>query len=104
MSLNEETEQNLKNLLKIVHNQVDWNHFGQRSYKWDVYAHAIRAASNQESLPKFLDRLCDNLGIQSLQAPTELLQRLRVNQRVVLEALRKETMYWVALVIDEVQK
>jgi hypothetical protein len=91
-------------LLKIIHNSTDWAKICQKSYKWDVYAHALKAASNQETIPKFLDRACENLSIPSLQVQSELLQRLRVNQKPVLDALRKETMYWTALVADEVSK
>jgi uncharacterized protein YerC len=104
MSLNPEQETDLKNLLITVHNQTDWKRIsGYKNNKWDVFTHAIKAAGNQETIPKFLDRLCDNLSIQSIQVSTKLLQHLRGNQRLVLEAVRKETQFWVALVANEVQ-
>jgi hypothetical protein len=102
MSEQTEFEQDLKTLLVTVHNAVDWKKVSQRSYKWDVFTHAVQAAANQESVPKFLDRICENLSIQSIQAPADLLLRLRSNQRLILNALRKETQFWVALVAYEV--
>lgn len=90
-------EKDLAVLLKSVADRANWSCIGRRSDWMDVFSHKIKAAAHQPSVPRFVDRLCYSLGVQS---PTdavsaELIRRLDSQGADVLKALRKETIYYM---------
>lgn len=90
-------EEDLAVLLKSVADRANWSRIGRKSDWMDVFSHKIKAAAHQPSIPRFMDRLCYSLGVQS---PTdtvnaELIRRLDTQGPEVLKALRKETIYYL---------
>lgn len=95
-------EDDLAVLLKSVADRTNWSRIGRKSDWMDVFSHKIKAASHQPSIPRFVDRLCYSLGVQS---PTdtvsaELLRRLDAQGAEVLKALRKETIYYMLISLE----
>ncbi len=90
-------EKDLAVLLKSVADRANWCRIGRRSDWLDVFSHKIKAAAHQPSIPRFVDRLCYSLGVQSpTDAVTaELIRRLDSQGTEVLKALRKETIYYM---------
>ncbi|MFA5572714.1 MAG: hypothetical protein WDA42_06370 [Candidatus Bathyarchaeia archaeon] len=97
-TLNEKTEHDIALLLKAVHERANWKTIGRNSYADDVFSHKIKAAAYESSIPRFLDKLCYSLGVQSAAVPVELIKRLDADAKLVLRALAKETVYYVCLV------
>ena len=100
MSLSEETEKDISTLLRLVHDRANWKRIGRNSDKNDVYSHKIKAASHQQSIPRFMEKLCYSLGVQSIQVDTALVKRLETEREKVLNALRKETIYYMLLALE----
>ncbi len=96
--LSEETERDVALLLKAVRDRANWKTIGRNSYPDDVFSHKIKAAAYESSIPRFLDKLCYSLGVQSASVPVDLIKRLDGNAKAVLRALAKETVYYVCLV------
>lgn len=100
MSLNEETEKDVATLLKLVYDAANWKRIGRNSKKEDVFSHKIKAASHQQTIPRFMEKLCYSLGVQSVQADIVLVKRLEAQREKVLGALRKETIYYMLLSLE----
>ena len=100
MSLEKEVEQDLAALLKTVYDKANWKRIGRNSSKLDVFSHKIKAASHQESIPRFLDKLCYSLGVQSVDVPTEVIKQLDAQRGAVLKALRKETIFYMLTAVE----
>jgi hypothetical protein len=100
LSLAKEVERDLATLLRLVYDKANWKRIGRNSDPMDVFSHKIKAASHQESLPRFLDKLCYSLGVQSVEVPVELVRRLDANRGVVLKALRKETIFYMLTALE----
>lgn len=100
MSLAEEVERDLAMLLRLVYDRANWKRIGRNSDSLDVYSHKLKAASHQESIPRFLDKLCYSLGVQSVEVPTELIKRLDAQRNAVLKALRKETIFYMLTALE----
>lgn len=102
LSLRKETESDLKLLLRLVHDGANWKKIAGKRSKYDIYAHKIKAASLQNSVSTFLEKLCHSLGIQSVKVEVALLRRLEEDREAVLRALRRETIYYMLLATEEV--
>ena len=113
MSLNEETEKDIVLLLRAVYDRANWKTIGRRSYALDVFSHKIKAAAYESSIPRFLDKLCYSLGVQSIDVDSALVKKLdsltpviceycghQTGSNMVLKALAKETVYYVLLVAE----
>ena len=100
LSLAEEIEKDLAMLLRLVYDKANWKRIGRNSDPMDVFSHKIKAASHQESIPRFLDKLCYSLGVQSVEVPVDLVRRLDVQRGAVLKALRKETIFYMLSALE----
>jgi hypothetical protein len=47
-----------------------------------------------------MEKLCYSLGVQSIQVDTALVKRLETEREKVLNALRKETIYYMLLALE----
>ncbi len=104
LSLQKETESDLKLLLRLVHDTANWKKIAGKRSKYDIYAHKIKAASLQNSISTFLEKLCHSLGIQSVKVEIAVLRRLEADRDAVLRALRRETIYYMLLSTEEVNE
>lgn len=100
LSLKEETENNLKNLLRTIHDNANWKKLAKARSKNDIFAHKIKAASHQQTITIFMEKLCHSLGIQSIQIDTAIIKQLETEQEAVLKAVRKETIYYMLLALE----
>jgi hypothetical protein len=100
MSLNLEQEKDLTILLKMVYDRANWKRIGKNSYVLDVFSHKIKAASHQQSITTFMEKLCYSLGVQSIDVNPKLVTKLNRESNTVLKALRKETIYYMLLAME----
>ncbi len=100
MSLKEETEKDILTLLRLVYDRADWKQIGRRNNKYDVFSHKIKAASHQQNIKRFLNKLTYSLGVQSIPISPDLIKRLEAEQSKVLDSLRKEQVYYVACIAE----
>lgn len=100
MSLKSETEENLKKLLRTVHDNANWKKVAGKRSKYDIYAHKIKAAGHQQRISTFMEKLCHSLGIQSIRIDVGIIQQLESDRDAVLKAIRKETIYFMLLALE----
>lgn len=101
MSLEKKTENNLLLLLKLVYDAADWKKIaGHKRSRFDIYAHKIKAASHQQSISTFMEKLCHSLGLQSIQIRTSVIRQLESDCEAVLSAVRKETIYYMLWAVE----
>ena len=100
LSLKEETENNLRTLLRTIHDSANWKKIARARSKYDIYAHKIKAASHQQTITTFMEKLCHSLGIQSIQIDTATIKQLEAEREAVLKAVRKETIYYMLLALE----
>lgn len=98
--LKEQTETNLKTLLRLIHDNANWKKIAGKRSKYDIYAHKIKAASHQQTISTFMEKLCHSLGIQSIQIETATIKQLEADRDAVLKAVRKETIYFMLLALE----
>lgn len=104
MSLKEETENNVKKLLRTVYDNANWKKIARARSKYDIYAHKIKAASHQQTITTFVEKLCHSLGIQSIQIEITTIKQLEAEREAVLKAVRKETIYYMLLALEGGEK
>jgi len=97
--LNEKVSEKLIELLRAVYNRANWSKITGRGRisKFDVFAHRVKAAAYQDTVPKFLDKLCHGLSLQSVDVDPGIITVLDLHRDEVLSALRQETIYWILL-------
>jgi len=101
LSLEKKTESNLRLLLKLVYDAADWKKIaGAKRSRFDIYAHKIKAASHQQSVSTFMEKLCHSLGLQSIQIRTSVIRQLESDCEAVLGAVRKETIYYMLWAVE----
>lgn len=93
-------EDHIVYVLLKVYQRADWRRIARGRDPLDVFQHRVLAASYQPSFPKFLERLCLSLGIQSVRIESSVLDVLRANERRALEMLRENSIYYVAKMYD----
>lgn len=98
--ISEETKKNMVVMLKLLYDKVDWRVIARRQDKFAVFTRKIRASSNQESIPRFIDKMIYELSLESVAIPAQTIEQLDQNKDAVLEALQKEVNYYVALATD----
>jgi len=80
---------------------VKWQRItGRRRSSYDIFAHRVKAAAYQDTVPKFVEKLCHGLGLQSIDAPSEVITKLDANRDRVLQTLREETVYYVLMAAE----
>jgi len=92
----DELKQNIVEVLASVYKRVNWKRMGSRS-AYDVFAHRLKVAGYRDSIPKFLEKLCHGLQLQSVNISPELLQSLETDEARALEMIREESVYLTLL-------
>ena len=100
LSLQEKSEKDVCELLRVVFDRADWKKIARAHSKEDIFAHKIKAAGNQQSISTFLEKLCRTLGLQSVPLDPKLIQRLDADREAVLKAVRRETIYYMLLATE----
>lgn len=100
MSLKSESEINLNVLLRTINDCVNWKKVAGKRSRYDIYAHKIKAASHQQAISTFMQKLCHSLGVQSIQIDTGVIRELEEDREAVLKAVRKETIYYMLLALE----
>ena len=100
LSLQSEIEKDLTFLIRVVYDSANWKKIAKAHSKYDIFAHKIKAASYQNSISTFLEKLCHSLGLQSIRVDPKLIQRLDADRDNVLRALRRETIYYMLLATE----
>jgi len=98
--LKNETEENLKTLLRTVYERADWRKIAGKRNRYDIFAHKIKAASHQQSVSTFMEKLCHSLGIQSVKIDMAIIKQLEAEKEPVLKAVRRETIYYMLLALE----
>jgi len=84
--------------LASVYRAVNWRQVARRGKRrLDVFEHRVKAAASQPTVPRFLEKLCHRLGLQSVEIPARLITALDRERDRVLGSLRRESIYWVLL-------
>ena len=94
--VNRSTYQKIIYWLAKVYMRADWSKIARSKnvYRENVFEHVIKAGAGQPNIRRVNDRICCDLGLQSLAIPTMILDELEKNKRIVLQALRKEAIYY----------
>jgi len=100
LNLKNETEENLKTLLRTVYERADWRKIAGKRNRYDIFAHKIKAASHQQSVSTFMEKLCHSLGIQSVKIDMAIIKQLEAEKEPVLKAVRRETIYYMLLALE----
>lgn len=99
--LNEKDKQNLSIYINItyilakVYMRVDWKKIihGNKIRSEDVFQHRIKSSANRISLRLVLDKLCNSLGLQSIEVLTNIIDDVVNEESKALWILRKESIY-----------
>jgi len=98
--LDREVERAVHKLLRAVWLKADWKKIARQRSRYDVFAHKVKAAACQETVPKFLEKLCRSLSLQSVRVPPSLIRILDGCREEVLAALREETIFHVLMATE----
>nr|MDO8087994.1 hypothetical protein [Candidatus Sigynarchaeum springense] len=88
--------------LAKVFQAVDWKKIARSKTvrREDVFEHVIKAASTQANVRRVNDRICEDLGLQSIQVPPRILDGLEQGKAIVLRSLRLEPVYFALKAMD----
>jgi len=97
--LEEDVSGKLIILLAAVYRRANWQRITGRGRisKYDVFAHRVKASAYQDTVPKFVDKLCHGLSLQSVDVDPTIITVLDLHRDEVLRALREETVYYILL-------
>jgi len=94
----------LVSLLAAVYEEADWKKIaGWKRSSLDIFQHKVKAASSQPTIPRFTEKLCHSLGLQSVAVDPAVITYLDMVRGQVLKTLRRESIYWVLLAEQEVK-
>jgi len=57
-------EENLTIILGTIYGRVSWKKMGSRS-AYDIFEHRLEYARYEQSIPEFIQKICDKLSIQA---------------------------------------
>lgn len=82
-------------LLSKVYIRADWHKIAKNINvrAEDVFQHKIKASGNMSDLRRFIDRLCNSLGLQSVEIITDVIDRLGKDEKKTLHIVRRESIY-----------
>jgi hypothetical protein len=82
--------------LAKIYLRADWRKIARNPnvHRENVFEHVIKAAGAQSNIRRVNDRMCEDLGLQSVEIPTAVFDFLECNKRVTLQSLRKEPVYF----------
>lgn len=97
-----------RNLIYAVWRAIPWDTISpmRRIGIYEEFTSKIKSSSGQVNLAKFVERLCAKMGIRNV-GDTAIVKIIAENDEKVLDALRSETIYVVAMmreVIEEKQE
>lgn len=98
--IDEETKKNMTTMLRLFYDATDWRIIAKRRSKFDIFSQKIIVASNQENIPRFIDKMLYELSLPCVKMPTEIVEQLDSKRDVVLETLQKEVNYYVGLATE----
>lgn len=81
---------------------ADWKKIARNKnvYREDVFEHVIKAAGSQPNIRRINDRICEDLGLQSVKISSEIFDFLENNRKIVIQFLRKEPVYFSLKAIE----
>lgn len=83
-------------MLALAYVRVNWKRMGKRS-AYDVFQHRLKTSSNQQSVTRFIDKLCKGLSLQSISAEPADIEYLEERSEEVLRMIREESVYLTLL-------
>ena len=83
-------------VLALAYMRVNWRRMGKRS-SYDIFQHRLKTSSSQQTIPKFIDKLCKGLSLQSISANPEDIEYLESHREEVLRMIREESVYLTLL-------
>ena len=83
-------------ILALAYMRVNWKRMGKRS-SYDVFQHRLKTSSSQQTVTKFIDKLCKGLSLQSISANPEDIEYLESHREEVLRMIREESVYLTLL-------
>jgi len=91
-----ELYEKVANILALVYVRANWKRMGKRS-SYDVFQHRLKTSSSQQTVTKFIDKLCKGLSLQSISADPRDVEDLEKRREEVLRMLREESVYLTLL-------
>jgi len=91
-----ELYEKVANILALVYVRANWKRMGKRS-SYDVFQHRLKTSSSQQTVTKFIDKLCKGLSLQSISADPKDIEDLEKCREDVLQMLREESVYLTLL-------
>lgn len=98
-TLSQKQEQDVTELLALIYNRVAWAKIKSRN-PHDVFNHRLRAATSTANLNRFISKLGNYFGLQSMPVEImEIIKRLRSAEQQVLNTLRMEHIAYTMLAV-----
>jgi len=91
-----ELYEKIADILALAYVRVNWKRMGKRS-SYDVFQHRLKTSSSQQTVTKFIDKLCKGLSLQSISADPKDIEDLEKRREDVLRMLREESVYLTLL-------
>lgn len=82
--------------LAKVYMRADWAKIARSKnvYREDVFEHKVKAALSQPNIRRVNDKLCQDLGLQSVAVPTKVFDDLERHSKSLLNQMRREVIYF----------
>ena len=93
----------IADILALAYMRVRWSRMGMRS-SYDIFQHRIKTSSNQQTVTKFIDKLCKGLSLQSISAKSSDIEYLEEHRDNVLRMLREDSVYLTLLAAEKSRK
>lgn len=90
-----ETYQNISYLLAKIYWRADWSKIAKskKIRAEDVFQHKIKVAGAMQSIPRFVDKLCNLLSLQNVAISSQIIDELEIEQKETKRILREESIY-----------
>jgi len=90
-----ETYRNLAYLLAKIYWRADWSKIAKskKIRAEDVFQHRIKVAGAVQSIPRFVDKLCNLLSLQNVAISSKIIDELEKEQKETKRILREESIY-----------
>ena len=86
-----QVEEALVELLYRIKRKVDWSKFKGLSHA-DVFQHRVKFSAYEPSIKRFVEKLCNKFGIQSIPSDlVEIIDFLEKHRDEALDLLRNES-------------
>ena len=102
MEFPDEIYKNIAEILSNAYMMIDWKKTGQKN-AYDYFAVRVRSAGHERTVPSAIDRLAKRCNLMSFDIDPDTIALLEANQKLVLQRLRKESVY-IALLSANVAK